>query len=73
MAAIYHCPNTLRVRGFKQILCKSLLPDGKVPTEINKKAESCCGFQYFCPNTQRWEHSQGCTNCRLRQRNGGDR
>lgn len=72
MPTKFYCPYGLRVRGFANLLCKTLLKDGKVPQATLKKAEACCAYQYFCPVTQQWEHTAGCGRCRARE-NGGEK
>lgn len=71
MPVIYNCPHTVWARGFDQILCGMLLKDGKIPQTLAGKAQACCAHQYYCPMTQRWEHTHGCTKCAQRK-TGGD-
>lgn len=72
MPVTYNCPHATRLRGFEQILCSKLFHDGVIPETIIKKAEKCCAHQYFCPTTQKWEHSYGSRTCKMRL-TGGDK
>lgn len=65
------CQNTVRARGFGQILCRALLPDGEIPQSMMGKAAACCGHQYFCPLKQTWEHTSAAAACKIKL-GGGD-
>lgn len=49
----YRCPYAYRVNGKNAVLCRQL------------KDAPYCGHQYFCPNTQRWENTEGARKCPL--------
>lgn len=49
----YRCPYAYRENGKNTVLCKQM------------KDAPYCGHQYFCPNTQRWENTEGARGCPL--------
>lgn len=52
----YKCPYAYRVNGKNTVFCKRL------------EVSPYCGHQYFCPNTQMWENTEGARNCAIAQK-----
>ncbi len=49
----YRCPYAYRENGRNTVLCRQI------------KDAPYCAHQYFCPNTQRWENTEGARGCPL--------